>query len=131
MSDFYVGYLPKAPAALGGFVRKAVVGLGALGVMTALVLVIGQTRLASSVFEYGKVRDFEGTMEASPYPTLLVSRPGEAGPHEAYSRYLLVAPGKHGAERSGGRLPPQVRPLARAIDLSRWRDDGGSRAGVD
>jgi len=99
MSDFYVGYLPNAPAALGGFVRKAVAGLGALGVVIALVLVIGQTRLASSAFEYGKVRDFEGTMETSPYPTLLVSRPGELGPNEAYSRYLLVAPGKHGAEQ--------------------------------
>jgi len=97
--DFYVGYLPNAPAALGGFVRKAVAGLGALGVVIALVLVIGQTRLASSAFEYGKVRDFEGTMETSPYPTLLVSRPGELGPNEAYSRYLLVAPGKHGAEQ--------------------------------
>ncbi len=33
-----------------------------------------------------------------PYPTLLVARPGEAGQHDRYSRYLLVAPGKHGAD---------------------------------
>jgi hypothetical protein len=29
---------------------------------------------------------------------LLVARPGEAGQQEKYSRYLLVAPGKHGAD---------------------------------
>ena len=49
MSDFYVGYLPNAPAALGGFVRKAVAGLGALGVVIALVLVIHQMILNSAV----------------------------------------------------------------------------------
>ena len=33
-----------------------------------------------------------------PFPTLLVSRPGEIGQQDKYSRYLLVAPGKHGAD---------------------------------
>ena len=28
MNDFYVGYLPKAPTALAGFVRKVIVVLG-------------------------------------------------------------------------------------------------------
>src|SRR5208283_2349324 len=33
-----------------------------------------------------------------PYPTLLAARPREAAQEEKYSRYLIVAPGKHGAE---------------------------------
>ena len=33
-----------------------------------------------------------------PFPTLLVARPGEIGQQDKYSRYLLVAPGKHGAD---------------------------------
>jgi hypothetical protein len=103
MNDFYVGYVPKAPKALASFVRRIVVGLGLIAAAVALVLVFGQMPFANSVFEFGKVRTFQGIIETRPYPALLVARPGETGPgeteaEEKYSRYLLVAPGKHGAD---------------------------------
>jgi hypothetical protein len=98
MNDFYVGYLPKAPTALAGFVRKVIVVLGLVVVTMALMLVVAQKPFANSIFEYGKVRSFEGVVEAQPFPALLVARPGEIGQHDKYSRYLLVAPGKHGAD---------------------------------
>ncbi len=98
MNDFYVGYLPKAPLTLARFVRRIIVVLGLLAVSVALVLVLGQMPFANSAFEYGKLRTFEGTIETQPYPTLLVARPGEIGQEEKYSRYLMVAPGKHGAD---------------------------------
>src|SRR5262249_5121008 len=53
---------------------------------------------ANSYFEFGKARDFEGTVVARPYPSLLVSRPGQLDKEEKTSDYLLVAPGKHGAD---------------------------------
>jgi hypothetical protein len=98
MNDFYVGYLPKAPPALAGFVRKVIVGIAVVVVILALALVFGQMPFANSAFEYGKVRSFEGVVAARPFPTLLVSRPGKIGQQNKYSRYLLVAPGKHGAD---------------------------------
>ena len=98
MNDFYVGYLPTAPTRLARFVRKVIVVLGLLAATGALVLVIGQMPFANSAFEYGKLRTFEGIIETHPYPTLLVARPGEVEPEKKYSRYLLVAPGKHGAD---------------------------------
>ena len=98
MNDFYVGYLPKAPTGLARFVRKVIVVLGLLAVTTALVLVVGQMQFANSAFEYGKVRSFEGVVVTQPFPMLLVVRPGEIGQQDKYSRYLLVAPGKHGAD---------------------------------
>jgi hypothetical protein len=98
MSDFYVGYLPKAPQTLARFVRRIVVGLGLLAVSVALVLVLGQMPFANSAFEFGKLRTFEGAIETRPYPALLVARPGETEQEQKYSRYLLVAPGKHGAD---------------------------------
>jgi len=98
MNDFYVGYLPKAPVSLARFVRKVILVLGLLAVTAALALVVGQMPFANSAFEYGKVRKFEGILETRPYPTLLVARPGQVGQEERYSRYLLVAPGKHGAD---------------------------------
>jgi hypothetical protein len=97
MNDFYVGYVPKAPIQLAWFVRKIILVLGLLAITVALLLVLGQMPFANSVFEYGKLRKFEGIIETQPYPTLLIPRPGESGQKEKYSRYLLVAPGKHGA----------------------------------
>ncbi len=103
MSDFYVGYLPKAPHTLASFIRRIVFVLGLLAVSVALVLIFGQMPFANSVFEFGKVRTFDGIIETAPYPTLLIARPGETGhgqigEEQKYSRYLLVAPGKHGAD---------------------------------
>ena len=103
MNDFYVGYSPKAPQTLAGFVRRIVFAIGLLAVIVALVLTFGQMPFANSIFEFGKLRTFEGTIETRPYPALLVARPGETGraqtgEDEKYSRYFLVAPGKHGAD---------------------------------
>ena len=98
MNDFYIGYLPKAPEGLGRFLGRVIGALGVLAIGVALLLVMKQMRFANSVFEYGKMRGFEGTIAAAPYPSLLVERPGMAGQQSKYSRYLLVAPGKHGAD---------------------------------
>ena len=98
MNDFYVGYLPKVPTALARFVRKAILALILLAVTAALVLVVGQMPFANSTFEYGKPRTLEGVVVTRPFPTLLVARPGDVGQQDKYSRYLLVAPGKHGAD---------------------------------
>jgi len=98
MNDFYVGYLPKAPTAVAHFVRKVILVLGLFAVAAALVLVVGQMPFASSAFEYGKLNSFEGIVSTRPFPTLLVVRPGQVGQQDKYSRYLLVAPGKHGAD---------------------------------
>jgi len=98
MNDFYIGYLPKAPLGLARFLRRVIAALGVLTISIALALVMKQMRFANSVFEYGKMRDFEGTIATEPYPALLVERPGLAGPVSKYSQYLLVAPGKHGAD---------------------------------
>jgi len=75
MSDFYVGYLPKAPSTLAQFVRKVVFVLGFLAVSLALLLIVELGPFARSTFVYGEVRRFEGMVEAAPYRTLLVSRP--------------------------------------------------------
>jgi hypothetical protein len=98
MNDFYVGYLPKAPTALARFVRKIIIVLGLLAVTAALLLVVGQMQFANSAFEYAKLSSFEGIVVTRPFPTLLVTRPGQVGQEDKYSRYLLVAPGKHGAD---------------------------------
>src|SRR5712692_8061764 len=97
MNDFYVGYLPKAPTALARFVRKVIIVFGLFAVAAALMLLVGQQPFANSAFEFGEVRYFEGAVVTRPFPTLLVARAGATGQQDKYSHYLLVAPGKHGA----------------------------------
>jgi len=98
MNDFYIGYELRAPYSLARFLRRVVSGFGVLAVAVPLVLLRGQAPFPSSAFEFGTVRSFTGTLIGSPYPALLVARPGNAGQNYGYSSYLLVAPGKHGAE---------------------------------
>jgi len=85
-SEFYIGYLPKAPPQIGRIVRRIVMAASLFGVCTAVLLMLGQQPFAASTFEYGEYKPHDGVLEERPYPALV----------ENGSRYLLVAPGKHG-----------------------------------
>lgn len=87
MNEFYVGYVPRASGDLSRFVGRAVICAVALAVAVAAVLVFAQQPFAPSRFEFGQTRTFDGQVALIPYPVLLT----------ATDRYLLVAPGKHGA----------------------------------
>jgi hypothetical protein len=96
MNEFYVGYLPKAPAGISRMIRAVVIALIAIAVIGAFTFAAVQRTFAPAIFEYGKQRSFEGIIERKPFPTLLVKRPGS--PDFGSSHYLLVAEGKHGAD---------------------------------
>jgi len=95
---FYVGYHPAAPADYARFTRRAAGGIFAVAAAAAIALAASQEPMGQGLFEYGSLREFSGTLVARPYPMLLVSRPGITDRDAAYSRYLLVKPGKHGAQ---------------------------------
>ena len=92
--EFYIGYAPRPPRRIARTIFRVVVGLNALAATVALVLLLVQRPFARSTFEFQQYREFAGELELKPYPALLVVRPGG----NEYSRYLLVAPGKHGAD---------------------------------
>ncbi len=92
--EFYTGYLPQAPPGIARRIRRLVIALFVLAVIVALALIAGQKGFAAAYFEFGTVRDFEGVVEETPYPTLALEGPGRAA---ATSRLYLVSPGKFGA----------------------------------
>ena len=98
--DFYIGYLPVAPQDTARLGRRLIVAL--IGGAAALGALIAsrQPKADPSVFEYGVERSFEGQIVEHPYPVLLVQRPGITDRAVAYSRYWLVAQGKHGAQET-------------------------------
>ncbi|HEY6904984.1 MAG TPA: hypothetical protein VI216_11800 [Candidatus Acidoferrales bacterium] len=97
MSEFYIGYLPKAPVGIRRRVLALVILLLVLCTACAFLFAKSQKTFANSLFEFGKERVFEGTIEEAPYPILSIKRPGASLSSAAYSHYLLVAAGKHGA----------------------------------
>ena len=97
MSDFYIGYLPKAPADIAKFIRRIVTLLLSTAALLAGLFALSQERFSPAVFEWQNERDFRGIIEERPYPTLLVEDPVRSLQSDRYSRYLLVGLGKHGA----------------------------------
>ena len=97
--DFYVGYQKKMPASIAAFLRVRMIGIILFIVIMAALLVTAQRPFASSRFEFGHLRSFEGTIIEHPYPTLLVTRPGLDGHRPTFSRYYLGIRGKKGAHQ--------------------------------
>ncbi len=100
--DFYIGYKAQAPPVVMRRMRVAIAGLAVLGLSVAASLAATQAHFGNGVFEFGLREAFEGRVDIAPYPALLVDRPGGQP-----SRYLLVAPGKHGAEKLVSRFDGQ------------------------
>ena len=94
--DFYVGYVPVAPAGLRRAVRiRVVTGLLLAGVIVA-GLAVAQRHFAPARFEYGMPRTIVGIVQERPYPVVRV--PTLTGPDSGrWVSYLLTAAGKHGA----------------------------------
>jgi len=93
---FYIGWRAEAPEPIAGFLKIVVAVLLACALVSGIVLAAGQRDAGSSKFEFGKKKEFSGWFRKSPYPHLLVPRPGEGS---GFSSYYLVSPYKFG-------LPP-------------------------
>jgi hypothetical protein len=100
-SSFYVGWQARAAPDTARFARAA----AALCVLAALAAgalwAASQRGWQPASFEFGVERDFEGAYGHAPVPHLRVARPG-VGAGE--TRWLLVAPGKHGGDAGWSEL---------------------------
>jgi len=101
MSDeFYIGWEAKAAAGIRKSVRRAVIFVLLLALLVPAVLALSQRMIGTSVFEWGVIKDFSGILFTSPYPYLLVPRPGDTAGQTSYSTYYLVAPWKFGLDQA-------------------------------
>lgn len=94
--DFYIGYLPKMPKSLARGIKIFVFAAFAAGIILAVLLWLGQKPFAKSVFEFGTVKDFEGTIQADGVPFLLVEKSEKNNSLPTFERFPLVSEGKHG-----------------------------------
>jgi len=97
MSEFYVGDLRSMPPGIRRRVRAAVAAAVLLAIAGAALFAASQKKFAESFFEFGKPVEFSGTISLQPFPTLSQNSPATPGDSDE-APYLLVAPGKHGAD---------------------------------
>ena len=74
--EYYIGWEAKAAPGIGKTIHRAVVALLLIAVFVSLLLAVSQHMIGASVFEWGNVKQFSGILQATPYPHLLVLRPG-------------------------------------------------------
>jgi hypothetical protein len=97
--EFYIGWEERAPAGISSRLRQTVFFLLLVSVILGGSFALSQRLIGTSVFEWGKVKDFDGILKSQPYPHLLVRRPGSVGSQAAFSSYYLVKPFKFGLDR--------------------------------
>lgn len=95
-NEFYIGYLPKMPNSVKSVIKVFVSGVLLAGIAFSVLFALGQNPFPGSVFEFGDVKKFSGTIQAKPVPFLLVEREGSSNGLPLFFRYPLVGEGKHG-----------------------------------
>ncbi|MDH3224876.1 MAG: hypothetical protein OEO23_14240 [Gemmatimonadota bacterium] len=93
--DFYVGYVEKAPSALGRWLRAVATATLTGAVLIGLFIGIGQRQLPEAAFDYGVRTAWSGYLVSDPFPALLTRDNGGQ-----VARVHLVAAGKHGADEA-------------------------------
>jgi hypothetical protein len=97
--EFYIGWEAKAAPGIRKTVRRAVIIVLILALLVPVGLAVSQRMIGASVFEWGAHKSFSGVLQISPYPHLLVPRPGNSDGQSRFSTYYLVAPWKFGLNR--------------------------------
>ena len=96
--EFYIGWMPKAPASFAKQVRKVLFILFPLALIVGLVLASFQKKFSTSNFEFGKSTEIKGIYFNTPVPMLKVINGKDIWGNASYLTIPLVGYGKHGAE---------------------------------
>ena len=97
-SEFYIGWMPKAPASFAKQVRKVLFILFPLALIVGLLLASFQKKFSTSNFEFGKSTEVKGIYFNTSIPMLKVVNGKDIWGNESCLSIPLVGYGKHGAE---------------------------------
>lgn len=97
-SEFYIGWMPKAPASFAKQVKSVLFILFPLALIVGLLLASFQKKFSTAVFEFGKSTAIKGIYINSPVPMLKVVNGRDTWGNASYITIPLVGYGKHGAE---------------------------------
>lgn len=92
-SEFYIGWMSKAPAGFAKHVKRVLLILFPIALIVGYFLATSQKKFSTANFEYGKTTDVKGVYYSSPVPMLKVFDKNNLS-----MTLPLVGFGKHGAE---------------------------------
>ena len=98
MDDFYIGYLPKAPDNLKGWLIKVIAGLFLVGLLLLMTFLFNYETSPNSTFEYGIYKELTGQIYSDPVPVIRVSSENSS------KNIVLVNFGKVGVSGILGQL---------------------------
>ena len=96
--EFYIGWMPKAPAGFAKHIKKALLIFFSLAIIVALLLVSFQKKFSTANFEFGKSTVIKGVYFNNPVPLLKVINGKDIWGNASYISMPLVGYGKHGAQ---------------------------------
>lgn len=94
--DFFIGYLPKAPATYASHTRMWAIVFVLVGVLGALAAATSQRPMDDGYFEFGKLRRVEGYLTNNSVPMINVKASDNGGLQSPTKSYVLVGLFKHG-----------------------------------
>jgi hypothetical protein len=97
-NEFYVGYIPKAPASIASIIRKIIFVLIFVMIVVVSMLAWQQKKFSPANFEYGVNTALEGYIFNKPVPHILVPLGHDIQGKTLYQTTLLVGFGKSGAD---------------------------------
>jgi hypothetical protein len=98
-NEFYVGYIPKAPATIASIIRKIIFAISFVIIVVASMLAWQQKKFSPANFEYGVNTTLEGYIFNKPVPHILIPFGNDIQGKELYQTTLLVGFGKSGADK--------------------------------
>ncbi len=96
--EFYIGYLPEAPAAHKKWVKKFLGILIIAILLLAGLLTFGQGMISKGIFNFGKTSELEGYLRMYPVPHLKVYNDKGIYGENLYKTVILTGAFKFGAE---------------------------------
>lgn len=96
-NEFYIGWLPKAPAGFSKHLRKVLLFLVPVVIITGIALALLQKKFDTGNFEFGKLTEIKGTYFNNPIPMIKVVTGKDTWGNASYISIPLVGYGKHGA----------------------------------
>jgi len=97
-SEFYIGWMPKAPGSFARQVKKYIVGLIILLMAAAILLSRSQKKFGSGNFEFGKLTEIRGVYFSKPVPCVKMVNGKDIFGNLSYITIPLLGFGKMGAE---------------------------------
>jgi hypothetical protein len=106
-SEFYIGWMPKAPAGFAKHVKTVLLFLFPAALVIGLVLAFFQKKFSTANFEFGKTTEIRGVYFNNPVPMLKVIHGKDIWGNTSYLTIPLIGYGKHGAETAIMELEKQ------------------------